>query len=179
MMLFGLPMTVATMLLSEKIMILVAGPEFAASGAPLRILALTVFAVYVGAIYGHTAVAINKQKQTMWVYMSCAVITLIAYLLLIPRFGMNAAAWLTVFSEIYVGIFLTLTVHRYLAYRLQLKTFSKIIFSTAVMGVVLFLLRDLHVIALILIGSAVYGNTLLLVKAVSKETIREIISVKK
>lgn len=179
MMLFGIPMTVATMLLADKIMILVAGPEFAASGAPLRILALTVFAVYIGAIYGHTAVAINKQKQTMWVYMSCAVITLTAYFLLIPIYGMPAAAWLTVFSEIYVGIFLMLTVHRYLENTLQLKTFSKIIFATAVMGATLFLLRELHIIILVLIGSGVYGGTLLLVKAVSKETIQEIISVKK
>ncbi len=179
MMLFGIPMTVATILLAEKIMVIVAGPEFAASATPLRILALTVFAVYIGAIYGHTAVAINKQKQTMWVYMSCAVITLTAYLVLIPRYGMPAAAWLTVFSEIYVGTFLFITVHRYLENKLQIKTLSKIIFATAVMGTVMYLLRDLHLIALICIGGAVYGGTLLLVKAVSKETIREILSIRR
>jgi O-antigen/teichoic acid export membrane protein len=118
MMLIGLPMTIGTMILSEKIMVLVAGPEFAASGAPLRILALTVFAVYISAIYGHTAVAINKQKQTMWVYMSCAVITLILYLTLIPPLGMPAAAWLTVASEMYVALFLFLTINKYIKQKL-------------------------------------------------------------
>lgn len=178
MMLFALPMTVGTMVLSEKIMVLVAGPEFAASGAPLRILALTVFAVYISAIYGHTAVAINKQKQTMWVYMSCAVITLTLYLTLIPRLGMAAAAWLTVFSEIYVAIFLTLTVSKYIEHRLQLKTFWKVVIATAIMGVAIYYVQALPVLLVVLIGALIYAVVLFGMKAVSKETIREVLSIK-
>ena len=65
-------------------MVLIAVDKFTLSGVPLEILSLAVFGVYLGAVFGHTAMAINKQKQTMWSYLSTAFITVIGYLIFIP-----------------------------------------------------------------------------------------------
>jgi O-antigen/teichoic acid export membrane protein len=178
MMAIAVPMALGVIMLAEKIIVLVAGPEFAASGNALRILAIAVFGLYLGAVFGHTAVAINRQKQTMWIYISTAIITLIGYFIFIPKYGMYGAAWMTVFSELYVGILLFFTIRHFSQEKLQIKTLAKIIFSGVVMAAVLFLLKELHVLFLIIIGGAVYLALLLALGGISKETIKEITALK-
>ncbi|MFA4830977.1 MAG: flippase [Patescibacteria group bacterium] len=176
MMAIAVPMAIGVIMLAKKIMLLVAGPKFIASGDALQILAIAVFGLYLGAVFGHTAVAINKQKQTIWIYISTAIITLIGYLIFIPQYGMYGAAWMTVFSELYAGIMLFFTIRHYSQEKLQMQTLAKIIFSAIVMAAMLFLLKDLHVIMLAIIGGAVYSLMLLALGGISKETIKEIVS---
>lgn len=178
-MLLALPMMMGIIMTADKVMNLVAGENFIASSRPLQILAIAVFGVYLGAIFGHTAVGINKQKQTIWVYLSSAIITLIGYLIFIPKFGMFGAAWMTVFSELYVGIMLFLTIRHYTREKLKLKTFGKIIFSTFIMTTILFLLRHANVLLQIIFAIITYGIMIIVTQAISKETIKEIFSLKK
>lgn len=177
-MLIAVPIMVGLIMLADKIMIFVAGSEFADAGKPLQILAIAVFGVYLGAVFGHVAVAINRQKQTLWIYISDAILTLIGYLYFIPRFGMSGAAWMTVFSELYAGFLLWLVIRYYSQEKIQLKTFRKILFAGLIMSIFLFWLKDLHIIMLALIGSLVYGICLLTFRVVSKQTLTEIISLK-
>jgi len=179
MMLLALPMMVGTIVLADKIMYIVGGEDFIISGKPLQILAIAVFGVYLGAVFGHAAVAINKQKQTIWIYVSNAIITLIGYLIFIPKFGMYGAAWMTVFSELYAGLLLWATIKHYTKEKLQLKTFAKIILASAVMGSILLLLPNLNIFILIILGITIYGVMITLSKVISKETLREIITIKK
>lgn len=179
MMLFAIPITAGVITLAAPIMTLVAGPEFSAAGAPLAVLAIAVFGVYLGAVFGHTAVAINKQKQTLWIYISNAIITLIGYLYFIPKFGMMGAAWMTVFSEAYTGILLYLVLQKWLKRHLRFMTFLKMIFSAIVMSLVILYTPDLHVLIRVVIGAAVYGFMILATRAISKETLVEILSIKK
>lgn len=177
-MLMAVPIMFGLITLADKIMIFVAGSEFTGAGKPLQILAIAVFGVYLGAIFGHAAVAINRQKQTLWIYFSDAVLTLIGYLYFIPRFGMYGAAWMTVFSELYAGFLLWLVIRYYSKEKIQLKTFGKILFAGLIMSIFLFWLKDLHIILLALIGSLVYGICLLVFGTVSKQTLREIMVLK-
>src|SRR3989339_157301 len=178
MMLLAIPMMVGTIMLAQKIMILIAGEEFATSGKPLQILALAVFGVFVGGIFGHVAVAIDKQKQTMWIYISDAIITLIGYLIFIPKFGMYGAAWITVFSELYAGILLFFVIRHYIKIKLEIKTFGKIILSGICMGSILFLFQHIHIILLIIVGMISYSLAIIGTQAISRKTIREIISIR-
>jgi len=173
-MLFAVPMAVGTLLLGDKIMLLVAGPKFIESGVVLKVLAFAVFWVYLGAVFGHTAVAINRQKQTIWIFLSDAVLTLIGYFIFIPLYGMHGAAWMTVFSELYAGILLFLTVRHYAQEKLRMKTLSKIIIASVIMGSLLVLFSTLHIIVLVIIGVVSYGVVLLAIGGISKETLKEI-----
>jgi len=179
MMLFSVPLVVGGAILATPIMTLVAGSEFASAGPILAVLLLGIFALYVGAIFGHIAVAIEKQKQTMWIYMSNAVITVIGYFYFIPKYGMWGAAGMTLFSEFYAGLMLFLTIRHYLKMHLEVKTFAKIVFSALVMGAVVFMFSHLNVLLLIVIGSVVYGSFLYGLGAISKETVREIVRINK
>jgi O-antigen/teichoic acid export membrane protein len=174
MMIIGLPMATGMYVLARPIMQFVGGTEFVNGARALQTLAIAVVGLYIGAIYGHTAVALNKQKQTIVVYISAAVLTLTGYLVFVPQYGMIGAAWMSVFSEVFVGIFLFLIIHRQLKVSFPFLQIGKIILSCSVMGVAIFLLQNIPIALSITAGTAVYGTMLLLTKTISKETLHEI-----
>jgi O-antigen/teichoic acid export membrane protein len=128
-----------------------------------------------GAIFGHSAVAINRQKQTMWVYISNAILTLGGYLIFIPRFGIYGAAWMSVFSELYSGALLYFLVSKYSGVKLHVKTFSKILLAGIIMAGIIKILPNLNVILVSLIAAAAYAVLIFALKAISRETLKEII----
>jgi O-antigen/teichoic acid export membrane protein len=158
---------------------LVAGTKFIESGKPLQILAIAVFGVYLGSVFGHTAIAINRQKEILWIFISNAIITTIGYLIFIPKFGLYGAAWMTVFSELYTGILLFLVIRHYSQINIEIKTSLKIILAGLIMGGILAFLINLHVIILVLIGALSYGLLLLVFKVISKNTLQEVFLIKK
>ena len=174
-MLFGIPLTVGGILLAGPIIDLVAGPEFAESARSHDLIARDVRR-YLGAIFGHMAVAINKQKEAIWIYLSTALLTFAGYLIFIPRYGIYGAAWMSVFSEIYTGLLLFIVIHRYTFVALKLKTLMKILFGTLVMAVALWYFSALPLILLILLGAGIFGATLIVVGGVYMQTIKEIVS---
>jgi O-antigen/teichoic acid export membrane protein len=174
MMIIGLPMATGMYVLARPIMQFVGGTEFVNGARALQTLAIAVVGLYIGAIYGHTAVALNKQKQTIVVYISAAVLTLTGYLVFVPQYGMIGAAWMSVFSEVFVGIFLFLIIHRQLKVSFPFLQIGKIILSCSVMGVAIFFLQNIPIALSITAGTAVYGTMLLLTKTISKETLHEI-----
>lgn len=178
MMLLAVPVTIGLIFTANKIMLLVAGNEFVESGKILQILAIAIFGVFLGAIFGHTAVAVNRQKQTMWIYISDAIITLIGYLIFIPKFGIYGAAWMTVFSEFYAGILLFIVIQNYLKEKLKIKTLGKIILASLIMGLTIYFL-NIHIILLVLVACFVYATILLAIGGISRQTIMEILPVKK
>jgi len=174
--LLGLPLATGTYMLSRPVMDLVAGSEFAFASRPLQILSLAVVGLFLGSVYGHIAVAINRQRSALYVYISAAILTLIGYLYFVPKFGMIGAAWMSVFSEIFVGLGLCLVIGSFIEASLPSKFLVKTIFATFLMGLALYFVKDWPVILSIIIGFVVYALALILTKAISKETIREIIS---
>ncbi|MBT3418944.1 MAG: flippase [Candidatus Magasanikbacteria bacterium] len=178
-MIFILPAIVGIIVIADDIVAFFGNEEFIASATPLRILAIGLFGIYLGAVFGHTAVAINKQRATLWIYASNAIITLIGYLIFIPPFGMKGAAWMTVFSELYAGILLFLAIWYYSKTRLNFITFLKAIIATAVMGITLTFCTSLNIVALIIIGTGVYGGVLYAIGGINKTTIKQMLSIKK
>jgi len=178
-MMLAIPSIIGLFLLAPGIMALISGEEFISAGVPLRILALALFGVFLGSYFGHMAVAINAQKKTIWIYLSCALLTLAGYFIVIPEYGMIGAAWMSTFSEVYVGIMLALIIYPLSKLKLNFMPFLKTLFSSLIMGMIIFPLRHLPTIFLIPLGGIVYGAVLFLTGGISKETIQDIMAVKK
>jgi len=104
MVIFTVPMIVGTQLLASDIMTLVAGHEFALSGPILQILIFAAGIIFLGNIFAHAVIAINKQKQIIGAYMLTAVSALILYFIFIPRFSYFGAAWVTIYSETVIAL---------------------------------------------------------------------------
>lgn len=175
-MLIGIPIAVGASLLAPRVLTVVFGPEFAPAGPMLGLLSWAVLGVFVGAVFGHTAVAINRQKATMWIYISNAIITLAGYLWAIPRFGWLGAAALTVFSEWYAGLLLAFTVSRLLPTHLSLKPVSKTIAAALLMGLVLWLTNTWPLALTIILSGVTYAVAIVGLGVIKLSTIRELFS---
>ncbi len=178
MMMFAIPMAVGLIVLSEQIMVVIAGDEFRTAALPLTLLSIAVFGIFVGGIFGHVVVAVNRQKEVLPIYFATALITLVLYLIFIPRFGMNGAAGASVFSELFAGFFLYLAVKKYTHISLSIIILGKAISAGLIMALILYMLRS-NLIVAIGVGTVSYAAALLLFKAISMKTIREIVRLKK
>ncbi len=174
MMLLALPLTVGTLMVADPLAILIFGAEYGPSGTILKILTLAVFGVYLGAVFGHAAVAMNRQKQVVWVYASNAVLTLIGYIIFIPRFGITGAAWMSVFSELYTGIVLLIVILLWAKYRLSLAHTAKVVLSTLCMAGSLYLTQAIPVLFQILLAIIIFGLVAFIVGAVPRATLKSL-----
>ena len=127
------------------------------------------------------ALAIERQRQAMWIYFSDAVLTTIAYFVLIPRYGINGAAIAAIFSELYAGLGLMLLANHYANFVPNFKNLGKIIFASAVMALAIYQIQpltqnaSLNIILSIIIGATIYGILVIALKIVSKQTLTEIL----
>ncbi len=159
-----LPIFTGAILLATPLMAFIAGPEFGASGPILTILLIALIAAFVSTLFGHTVVALKHQKKVIWVYAIDAVLSLIGYIIFIPKYGMAGAAWVTVFSEAFAAFFLSRHVLGHTQIKLKYKTLGKIITASAIMYGALTLLPDWHVSLQIVAGAMVYGLVLFVTK---------------
>lgn len=176
-MLFGVPIVVGTFLISEKIMVFVAGGDFAASGAILNILILASGAIFVISLFGYAVVVLKKQKTMIWGYLTTAVITLIGYFLFIPRYGYFAAAWLTVFSEIMVMIWTIVLVYKTIKFFPKFDYTLKCLAASLMMFIVIYYTQKQSVLVILCLAIIVYFSMLIAMGVIKKNFIKESINV--
>ena len=171
-----LPMLAGIFVLHGPIMGLIAGSEFVAAGAVLRWLVLAVLGYCFGMTFGHIALAINRQRYSLLVFITDAIISVIAYFIFIPRYGVFGAAGVTIFSELYAGILLLILVYHFTRYFPRLFTFSKIVVASGIMAGAIYFLQPLPLLLSVTLGGVIYLTLIPLLRIVSLATIRELLS---
>ena len=78
---------------------LIAGPKFAASYLPLAILATAMVFTYLHVALGVSSVARNRHHRIVYVSLACLVLNVVGNVLVIPHWGINGSASVTLFSE--------------------------------------------------------------------------------
>ena len=179
MFMFAFPLVVGVLVLGTEAILFISGEEFALSGDILKILSLATFMIYFGTISSHVVVAINKQKAMLPAYFVVAIVTVILYVIFIPTYGMWAAAWLTVFSETAIAIASTWFAMRASKNIFSFLTIAKIIFASLIMGLAIMPLKHLWLPIPIVAGMVIYAVMIYVTGAISKETIKEILDVRK
>ncbi|MCR4278975.1 MAG: flippase [bacterium] len=172
----AVPLIAGTLVLATPGMILVAGPEFSASGNVLRILVLAVGAIFFGTISSYGIVALNAQRKMLPLYVAVAIVTLTGYILFIPTYGIWAAAWLTVLSEGLIALGATALLIRLSGAKWKPSASLKAIASSALMAFAIWPLRDKPLAVPVLLAIAIYVSLLMITGAVKKETVLEMIT---
>lgn len=150
----ALPLVVGAQFLGKPIMIFVAGNDFVVAGDILKILIFSVAAIFLGTMFSHAVIALNKQKKMIGFYVFTSISSLIAYLYLIPRYSFIGAASVTIYSEVLIAIFSAYCVYKYSRFLPGLKTTGKSLLASLAMGAFLYFLPlryQEHLIGLILI----------------------------
>lgn len=179
MLLMAIPMVAGTWLLGTEVMRLIAGTEFVGSGEILRILVIAVAMIYLNTIFSHIVVAVNAQKKMLPVYALVGLGTIVLYLLLIPLYGVWAAAWLTVASEFAIGLGSLVVARRYLAITYHPRATIAALGASLVMAAVVIVSAPLPIAIRILLGAGTYLGCVILFGGVSKDVLRDVFKLQK
>ena len=119
----AIPMVISTWFFSEQIINLVKGQvSYQDSPAVFRILIFATAIIFLGTLFGYAVVAVDRQKAMIWGYLAGAVIGLVSYFLLIPKYSYFGAAYGTVLTELVVACVAYVLVRQSMPAGLSLKT---------------------------------------------------------
>ncbi|MBT4349624.1 flippase [bacterium] len=163
-------------LASSSIMSVLAGSEFIASGPILNILIIATTAIYFGTLFTYLVVAMSLQKKMIKYFLISAIVGLVGYFILIPKFGYLAAAWMTVVVEVIIWIFAYWVVKKHV----NLKTDMTVVwksgeaaFAALFVG---WLLHNFHPLIMSAVALLVYTALLYFLKAIDKQAIKQLLN---
>lgn len=157
----ALPMAVGGMVLSAKLILLVAGREYA-EAAP--VLAILIWAPAILFIYIPLNAIVLSQltKKALAITGANVIINVVGNLLLIPHFGIKAAAAMTVISESLQCAFYFYFVRTSITHFSFLSNLLKPTLAALLMGLALWPMRAANLAFSVPIGAAVYVLILIL-----------------
>lgn len=158
-----------TLILSPKIVALIAGKGFDDSAMVLNILAFALFFIFQGALFSNIIIVIGKQKILYKIYLAGAVVNVAVNLALIPLYSYYAAAFTTLLTEAIVTLAMIWVTYKEIKYFPSLDRLFKAIISAAIMALFIYKISYLNIIFLVVLSPLVYFAILLLVKGITKE----------
>ncbi|MFU0823645.1 MAG: Teichuronic acid biosynthesis protein TuaB [Clostridium sp.] len=170
------PMLIGGILLSQQIIVLLFGEEFKEGYMVFSILLIYAFILFLRENYGYSLNAWNREKSYLKTVTISAVTNAVLNLMLIPAYGINAAAITTVLSEIINFALMKKEAEKVIKVP-YLKYFLKLSPSIIVMGSQILIFKYIHVNVIINIVTAViiYFISLIGFKYISKDEIKELI----
>lgn len=166
----AIPLGIGGTILAFPIINLFFGKEYINAVVPFQILLWACVIIYISEVSTNALIAFNKQRQLMFFVIFGAVSNILLNFLVIPHFGSRGAAVTTCISE---GIVFTggyLTIKKIVPISI-VPYLIKPIFSSIIMGTILYLLKGLNVFSLIIMGIMIYVLVLYLIKGISSDDI--------
>jgi len=175
MVILALPLVFGAQFVAERIMTLVAGEDFAASGVILKILIAASSIIFVGTMFSHGVIALDKQKKIISAYIFTAISALAGYLIFIPKYSYYGAAWVTIYSELIIALASFYIVWKYSRFLPNLKIVGKSLLASVGMSVVLYFSSNLNLFAVLFFATASYFIFLYLLKGIEKQYLLDLI----
>jgi O-antigen/teichoic acid export membrane protein len=170
------PIVIGAQLVATKGMLLVAGDKFIQSGNVLRILVIAVGVIYISTIFSHAIVALDKQRSMLPVYITTAILALAGYIFLIPIYGMWAAAWLTVASEIAVMLGNIIITLRAVQMKLKWNIARNTLLSAIAMFAIALPFAKISLFLTIAVAAVAYTILTFATKTVTREMLTDLLS---
>lgn len=152
----GVPLVAGAAVIGRPLMALVAGEPFALAGDVLLPLMVATAVIFIAALFGYGVVALGKQRQLIALYAANAAVTLAAYLWAIPRWGMWAAAYLTIASEVITLLGAAWVVWRQTKFLPRLAASARSLIAGLVLYAALVPLASVPVLLRLTLGGALY-----------------------
>ncbi len=131
-------------------------PDLILAGQVLAILAPAAGIVFFGALYGHTIVALNKQKIMTLGYLAVAFAAIAGYVMYVPTYGAWAAAWVTLGSECLIAFLTFAVVTKTIGSLPTLGMLARALAASLVMTASILLIPTPHAFLTVLLGAVVY-----------------------
>ncbi len=166
-----LPITIGTILIADKIILLIYGVEFAGSITALQIIIWALVFTSINIVLFNLLVSINQQKLSTVTLTLGALLNVALNFVLIPMLSYNGAAIATVMTKAIVFGANFYFVSKYLQILSLHKLLVKPLISVSVMGAFVYYFDDFNIFLLIFIAILIYSVSLLILRAFSEEDI--------
>lgn len=170
----SIPIVFGSVLLGKEVLVAISGPDFADAGRALSILSLAIAITFVNVVFSHAVIAIDAQRKMIGPYAIVSTLAVIAYLVLIPLYGMWAAAWLTVLFEFLIMVANITVTHRAERIMYRPKTTILALVACIPMTAVILITRGYWVGIPVLAGAGIYLVTALALGAIPKELLKDL-----
>ncbi len=181
---FSIPIIAGTLVLAKPLIVLVAGNEFADSGTILKILIFALAAIFLGCMFSHAVIAIDRQREMIGAYIFVSISAVILYLIFIPPFSYLGAAAITIYSEVMIAILSAYVVWRHTKFIPGFKTVTKAIVASGIMWTALYFIPNnlyyswLGMIVGSLVAIIIYFVSLFLIKGLTKNDLEILLNKK-
>jgi O-antigen/teichoic acid export membrane protein len=92
-------------LIATPLVWLLSGPRYLPHGAiALRLMVWSIVFGWVNSLTNYVLIALNRQRHVVWASAARVVFAVVANLLLVPRFGYVASAWIIICGELLLHI---------------------------------------------------------------------------
>jgi O-antigen/teichoic acid export membrane protein len=167
----GAPLVAGGLVLAPDIVRLAGGEQFDASVTPLRILLVAGALAWVNGVFGFALIAKDRQISALWLNLGALTVNVALNLALVPRYGIVAAAVVTVGSELLILLGSYPLMRRHLGFFPRPRTLLAALLAAGAMAGILVLLAPLPVVVLVPLGAALYGAILWGISPVSRRLV--------
>jgi O-antigen/teichoic acid export membrane protein len=158
----AIPLGVAGILLSGKILDLIAGKDFILATDTLQILFVGIGFIFLGNLMGHILISAQLQSKSMYIAIIGAVFNVGLNLYLIPRYSYLGAATATAITEGLVLLSYIYLVRKHIKYFPKLQFIHLItILATTLMGVSLYFSSSWNIFLQTILAIVVFGLVIL------------------
>ena len=173
----SLPALAFALAAARPLIVLLFGAQFAPAAGALQVLMASFIPMCFGYVVGTLAVVVERQRRFVLIALAGLVFNVVANVLLIPRYGYMAAAWITVATEVLVIGPATATTLRAMHVSPDLRAVPRALASAAIMGFVVWRARQsgFGVVVLALIAALVYAIAVLVTGAVTADERRHLL----
>lgn len=174
MILIGIPLGTGTTILSNKIILLIFGSQYSPSIPALQILVWATVFTFISAAFVQLFQSINKQMIVTKITFIGLVLNIILNLILIPKISFIGASIDTLITELTVAILLIIVADKtiYKIKREFLSDLTKIVISSLLMGIFIWIFRDMSLLILIPVAIALYLLISYKIKVINEEDIK-------
>lgn len=152
------------------------------SDIALRLILVAMVFAFLNTLFAFSLVAMEKQTYLLIVNLIGVIFNVTTNLIFIPKYGFEAAAITTILSELIILIGTYVACRKLIEIRIPWLTNIKVLFSGALMGVVVYylkaptynLMENFNILILIPIGGLVYLGGILGTKTFTTKEIKEI-----
>jgi O-antigen/teichoic acid export membrane protein len=158
----AIPLAVAGILLSSKILELIAGQEFMSATSTLQVLFIGIGFIFIGNLMGHILISAQLQSKSMYIAIIGAVFNVGLNLYLIPRYSYLGAATATAITEGLVLLSYIYLVKKHIQYFPKFKFIHLIAsIATIAMGFSIYFSSNLNILIQTILACLVFGIVLL------------------
>jgi O-antigen/teichoic acid export membrane protein len=167
----GIPLVAGGLVLAPQVIELASGEDFADAAEPLRILLAAGALAWVNGVFGLALIAKNRQTSALWLNVSALAFNLGLNFLLIPPYGIVAAAIVTVASEALILAGSYVLMRRHFQFFPVPRTLPAAVVAAAAMAGLLWVARDVPVLILAPLGVLVYAALLWAISPASRQVV--------